>query len=448
MHITTKKGLELPLAGRPEQAVSGSSPVQSVALLADDYHRLKPDLRVAEGDRVIRGQTLFEDKNNPGVPFTSPACGTVAVIHRGARRRLQSIVIRIEGDEQCSFTSWPRSALNDLDEPTIREQLLASGLWTAFRTRPFSRVPARESIPMAIFITAIDTNPLAADPDVTVRACLDAFTDGVRVISKLTKGSVYVCVAPGIANSLPQIDGVDVVTFRGPHPAGLVGTHVHFLNPVHQKGSVWHLNCQDVIAIGKLFTTGRLDVNRIIALAGPHMRKPRLIRAPIGASIDDLVTGELREGSCRVVSGSVLSGRRAAGPIAFLGRYHLQVCALAESTQRQFLGWLAPGRRKFSATRMFASSLFPKRPIEMTTSQQGSPRAMVPIGSYEKVMPLDILITPLLKALLINDTETARELGCLELDEEDLALCAFVCCSKYQFGEALRDTLTVIETSG
>jgi Na+-transporting NADH:ubiquinone oxidoreductase subunit A len=448
MHITIKKGLELPLAGRPEQAVFGASPVRSAALLADDYHGVKPDLNVAEGDRVIRGQTLFEDSNNPGVPFTAPACGTVAAIHRGARRRLQSIVIRVEGDEQCSFTCWPRSALNDLEGSTIREQLLASGLWTAFRTRPFSGVPAPESTPNAIFITAIDTNPLAADPNVVIRACLDAFSDGVRLISKLTGGRVYVCVGSGITNSLPQIDGIHVVTFRGPHPAGLVGTHVHFLNPVHSRGSVWHLNYQDVIAIGKLFTTGRLDLNRVVSLAGPRVRKPRLIRAPVGASIDDLVAGELREGSCRVVSGSILSGRRAAGPNAFLGRYHLQVCALEETSQREFLGWLAPGRRKFSATRMFASSLFRRRPIEMTTSQHGSPRAMVPIGSYERVMPLDVLITPLLKALLINDTETARELGCLELDEEDLALCAFVCCSKYEFGEALRDTLTVIETNG
>lgn len=447
MHVRIRKGLDLPLAGRPEQVVTESHPVQSVALLTDDYHRLKPDLHVVEGDRVLRGQTLFEDRNNPGVPFTSPASGSVLSIHRGARRRLQSIVIGVEGDEQCPLASWHRRALDDLDQSTIRKHLLASGLWTAFRTRPFSRVPGPDSVPDAIFVTAIDTNPLAPSPDLVICARQDAFADGVRLISKLTEGKLYVCASSATVDGLPRDDGVQLVTFGGPHPAGLAGTHIHFLNPVHSGGSVWHLNYQDVIAIGTLFTSGRLDVSRIVSLAGPHVRRPRLISVPIGANIDDLVAGELREGGCRVISGSVLSGRRAAGPNRFLGRYHLQVCALTETSQRDFLGWLAPGRRKFSETRMFASSLFPKQPIEMTTSQQGSPRAMVPIGSYEKVMPLDILITPLLKALLVNDTDTAHELGCLEFDEEDLALCAFVCCSKYQFGEALRDTLAHLEAS-
>jgi Na+-transporting NADH:ubiquinone oxidoreductase subunit A len=244
------------------------------------------------------------------------------------------------------------------------------------------------------------------------------------------------------------MEGVEKVAFCGPHPAGLVGTHVHFLAPVGHDRVVWHLNYQDVIAIGRLFTTGRLDLSRIVSLAGPGVRNPRLLRVPLGVHIEELLRGELLDGPSRSISGSVLSGRRAAGPEAYLGRYHLQVSVLGEQSSRKFLGWLAPGKNQFSASRMFLSSLLPKRHFEMTTSQHGSPRALVPIGSFEKVMPLDILITPLLRALLVNDTETALALGCLELAEEDLALCSFVCCSKYNYGEALRDILATVERTG
>lgn len=448
MLIKIKRGLDVPIAGEPVQVVTDSVAVRSVALVASDYIGLKPDLLVAEGDRVRLGQPVFEDRGMPGVGFTAPACGTVVAIHRGARRRLQSVVIRCEGDEQQTYESWPSTALRELDRQTVRENLLTSGLWTAFRSRPFGRVPHPDSVPAAILITAIDTNPLAANADVVIASSSDAFKDGVHVVSKLTDGELYVCAAPGSPTLQPLNERIQSVAFSGPHPAGLVGTHIHHLVPVDQYKTVWHLNYQDVIAIGRLFTTGQLDVSRIVSLAGPQVRRPRLVRTPLGAHIDDLVGGDLREGACRIVSGSVLSGRRAAGAVAYLGRYHLQVSVLIEQSHREFLGWLAAGRDKYSASRLFVSSVLRKRRFDMTTSQNGSPRAMVPIGSFEKVMPLDILITPLLKALLVNDTETAQALGCLELDEEDLALCSFVCCSKYNYGEALRDTLATIEKTG
>jgi Na+-transporting NADH:ubiquinone oxidoreductase subunit A len=211
---------------------------------------------------------------------------------------------------------------------------------------------------------------------------------------------------------------------------------------------VWHLGYQDVLAIGRLFTTGRLDVERVVALGGPMVNDPRMVRTRLGANTEELMAGELLSGKARIVSGSVLSGRRAAGWARFLRRYHVQVCALAEGSPREFLSWIKPGFGKYSAIPAYAGSMLKRRRRAFTTSQNGSPRAMVPIGNFEPVMPLDILPAPLLRALIVRDTDTAQALGCLELDEEDLALCSFVCPSKYDYGDALRATLTQIEKEG
>ncbi len=446
--IRIRKGLDIPIAGEPKQSVESSPPVCAVALLGRDYIGLKPDLRVAVGDRVRLGQPLFEDRSNPGVQFTAPASGTIAAIHRGPRRRLESVVIDRHENGQRAFEAWPRSALDGLGRSAIRQNLQASGLWTAFRTRPYGRVPQLASEPAAIFVTALDTNPLAADPRVIIATEPEAFADGLRIVRQLTDGTVYVCSAPGPMIQCVPEEGIESVAFEGPHPAGLVGTHIHCLHPVDAHDTVWHVNYQDVMAIGRLFVTGHLDTTRIVSLAGPHVRHPRLVSVPVGAHVDEVLAGELKEGPYRIVSGSPLSGRRAAGAEAYLGRYHLQLSVLGEAIEREFLGWLMPGWRKFSATRMFVSSLFRHRRFDLTTSQHGSPRAMVPIGTFEKVMALRILITPLLKALLVNDTETAKSLGCLALEEEDLALCSFVCCSKYDYGAALRDTLATLEETG
>jgi Na+-transporting NADH:ubiquinone oxidoreductase subunit A len=268
------------------------------------------------------------------------------------------------------------------------------------------------------------------------------------VLSRLTSGKVYVAKAPGAPIPGAELPSVVTEEFAGPHPAGLVGTHIHFLAPVSTERSIWHLNYQDVIAIGRLFTTGRLSTERVIALGGPAVLRPRLIRTRLGASTNALIRNELHPGESRVISGSILSGHHAAGGAAFLGRYHLQISVLREGREREFFGWLTPGINKFSASNVFVSSLFKGHRFDLTTSQNGSPRAMVPIGSYERVMPLDILPTQLLRALVVKDTDTAQALGCLELDEEDLALCTFVDTGKYDFGPILRENLNQIMREG
>jgi len=444
-----KKGLDIPIAGAPEQIIDEAPAVRSVALVGRDYVGMKPSMLVNEGDRVKLGQPLFTDKKNPGVTHNAPGSGVITAINRGAKRALQSVVIRLEGDEEETFASYEPKALAQLSADQVKENLLSSGLWTGMRTRPYSKVPEPDTTPHSIFVTAIDTRPLAPKPEVIVREYRQDFVDGLTVLSRLSAGPVFVCKAQDADIPIPDNDQIKLCAFAGPHPAGLVGTHIHFLDPVGTTKTVWHLGYQDVIAYGKLFTTGRIWTERTISLAGPPVLKPRLLRTRMGANTDDLLENQLKNIDCRPISGSILGGRRALGTESYLGRYHVQLSVLAEGYDRELLGWIEPGRNKYSMLNVFISSLSRKaQKFALTTNQNGSPRAMVPVGNYEKVMPLDILPTQLLRYLLVRDTDMAQALGCLELDEEDLALCSFVCLGKYDYGPVLRENLTRIEKEG
>ncbi len=450
MQFKIEKGLDIPITGEPEQVIEKGNKIGSVALLGTEYVGMKPKMYVKEGDTVKLGQVLFADKKNPGVNFTAPGAGVVKAINRGAKRILQSVVIELKGDEQETFTQYKASELAGLSSEQVRENLLKSGLWTRFRARPYGKIPAVDSVPNSIFVTAMDSNPLAADPAVVIKEREQDFSRGLQIVSRLTEGKVYLCKASDAKISAGDCDAVTVAGFSGPHPAGLPGTHIHFIDPVHIDKSVWHLDYQAVIAIGALFATGKLDVERVVALAGPSVRKPRLLRTRVGANITDLVKGELEEGDNRVVSGSVLYGHRAADWAAYLGCYHLQVSALKEGRQREFFGWIVPGDDKYSALNVYTSSKDRKlgRKFPLTTDKNGSNRAIVPVGVYETVMPMDILPTPLLKALVVGDTDQAQLLGCLELLEEDMSLLTFVDPGKHDFGPVLRANLTKIEKEG
>lgn len=444
--IKIKHGLDLPITGAPVQRIEAARPVRSVAVIGFDYHGMKPTMEVQVGDRVKLGQVLFSDKKAPGVQYTAPAAGVVSAIHRGDKRVLQSVVIDVEGDEQITFEAFAATQLANVGASKVREILQQSGLWTALRTRPFSKVPAADAQPSSIFVTAMDTHPLAADPAVVIAEYATDFEHGLQVLGNLAK--VFLCKAAG--SNLPgeQLSQVQAHAFAGPHPAGLAGTHIHFLDPVSANKSVWSLNYQDVIAIGKLFTTGQLWAERVVALAGPVVEQPRLLRTRLGANLSELTAGELQAGVNRVISGSVLGGRTAQGAFAFLGRYHLQVSCLAEGNDREMLHYLRAGVNKHSVMNIFVSKLLAAKKFAFSTTTNGSPRAMVPVGNYEAVMPLDILPTQLLRYLIVGDTEMAQKLGCLELDEEDLALCTYVCAGKYEYGPILRDNLARIEKEG
>ena len=442
-----KKGLDLPVSGQPAQSIYPGSPVNSVALLGDDYVGMKPTMLVKEGDRVKLGQPLFEDKKTAGVIHTSPGCGTVKAINRGEKRKFESIEIDLDGDDQETFEKY--DALGSVDRDQTEALLVKSGLWTAFRTRPFSRVPELGSEPNSIFVTAMDTSPLAADAKVIMEQNKDLFVNGLTVISKLTRGKTYVCTAPDSGAPGENIPDVQIEEFAGPHPAGLPGTHMHLVDPVNFNKTNWHIGYQDVIAIGHLFTTGTIMTERVISVAGPRVGKPALYKTRVGACLDDVIgVAEPDLDNARLISGSIVSGRQSAPLVNYLGRFHSQVCLLEEGTKREFLGWQMPGFDKFSTTRVYGGSWLKNKLFPLTTSTGGSKRAMVPIGSYEQVMPLDILPTQLLRSLIVGDTEEAQLLGALELAEDDLALCTFVCPGKYEYGSILRENLTTIEKEG
>jgi Na+-transporting NADH:ubiquinone oxidoreductase subunit A len=444
-----RRGLNLPLAGEPQQVIHGAHPVMHVAVLGDDFVGLKPTFHVQPGDRVGRGQLLFEDKRLPGVRHTAPAAGTVAAIHRGERRAFQSLVIEVGAedrpDAQLRFRAYTGQVPDRLTADDVRALLLESGLWTALRTRPYSRVAAPDDTPYALYITAIDTRPHAPAVDTVLADRQDDFAVGVACLAKLSGGKTHVCVAPATRLQLPALSGVEVHRFEGPHPAGNAGTHIHLLSPVDLQRQVWHIGYQDVAAVGRLFSTGQLDVERVVALAGPVVNEPRLLRTRLGASLDRLTLGELAPGPQRVISGSVLDGRTAMGAVhGYLGRYHLQVSALAEAVEREFFGWITPGADKFSLWGVVLGAVSGRK-LALNTTTNGGSRAMVPIGSFERVVPLDLMPTFLLRALLMKDDERAEALGALELDEEDLALCTFVCPGKAEYGPLLRAALTRIE---
>jgi len=444
--ITIKKGLDVPVVGSPQQVIHDGPAIKTVATLGEEFVGMRPTMFVKTGDRVQKGQVLFEDKKNPGVKFTAQASGVVKEINRGEKRVLQSVVIDVDGDEQITFNSYAANELASLSREDVVSNLVNSGLWTALRTRPFSKVPAIDSTPTAIFVSAMDTNPLAANPEVIINEQSEAFKQGLVILSRLTSGEVFVSKAPSA--NIPVEGNVSVNEFSGKHPAGLVGTQIHFLRPVNANTFVWHIGYQDVIAYGKLFTSGEIDTSRVISIAGPAAKNPRLIRTVLGANTAELSAGESLDGELRVVSGSLLLGSIASAVHGYLGRYHVQLSLILEGREKELIGYMYPGPNKFSVTRAYMSHFFPKKLFSMTTTTNGSVRAMVPIGNFERVMPLDILPTMLLRDLCAGDTDGAQQLGALELDEEDLALCTFVCPGKTDYGVILRDCLTTIEKEG
>ena len=414
--------------------------------MGSDYLGLKPRLAVQEGDVVAAGTPVFANKDTAAAQVVSPVAGRVKAVNRGARRVLISVEIEVDpaAAEPLDFSAVGDAATAE----GLAERLCAAGLWTSFRTRPYSKVPDPESRPAALYVTAMESEPLAADAALIIKEQKEAFAAGLKAVAMLSEGKTYLCQGAGEALPGADLSGVEAASFEGPHPAGLAGTHMHFLEPPSASKTVWSIGYQDVIAIGHLLMTGKINSERVIALSGPLVGQPRLIRTIQGASMADLTAGEIDTSvPVRMISGSILSGRAGEGADGYLGRYARQVTVIEEDQKQIPMGWIRPMGSKY-AVQPVLGSLFSKKLYALTSNLNGGRRAMVPTGTFEELMPQDFLPTQLLRALLVMDTDQAQALGALELDEEDLGLVGFACPAKYEYGLALRDSLTKIEKEG
>lgn len=445
-NFSLSRGLDVPIEGSPNQVIFKGNNPSTLAVKGNDFNGLKPKMLVSEGDEVEKGTPLFCHKDYPEILFVSPCKGTVQAINRGERRVLLSVVIKVESLSEKSINFVEKNTPIASEKEFVKNCLLQSGLWTSFLTRPYSKVPDPLTKPSSIFITALDTEPLCPDPDIIIEDNLEAFQEGIRKIKMLTEGKVFVCSKE---ENKYIVDDCETHTFKGPHPAGLAGTHMHFLDPPNSSKTVWSIGYQDVISVGKLFLSGFLETEKIVSICGPLAKNPRLVRTFEGASLKDLLDNEfLNDDLCRVISGSVLSGSIADDKLSYLGKFSRQVTLIHEDREKIPFGWIKPQPNKFSVMPVLISALKSSKLFNLTSNLNGGRRAMVPTGVFETLMPQDYLPTQLLRSLLVMDTDTAQSLGALELDEEDLALSTFACPAKYEYGSALRDCLQQIEKEG
>ena len=431
--IKISKGLDLPISGAPLNIVSDEPKVSSVAVLSNDFVGMKPTMLVKEGDSVKAGQKIFEDKKNIGVFYTSPCGGIVRNINRGDKRKFLSIELDIDDtNEEFKFFDMGNTS-NE-----IKECLINSGYWNCFRTRPFNRTPNVNDVPSAIFINCCDSNPLSMDPYNIISVNEADFREGLRVLSQLFKCNM---------NLTYQNDNFDISNedfeyfqFKGPHPSGLSSTHISKIYPVNINRTVWTINYQDIISIGFLKKNNKIRTSKLISLGGPSVHEPSLLNVRVGGNIDEICAGKLKPNS-RIISGSVLHGHESEGVMNYLGFYDSQISAIPDEVNNIFMNWLMPGSSLHSKLNVFISSFIKPKNFIFNTSIGGGDRAIVPISSYEEVIPMDILVTQLLKALVVSDIDMAVDLGMLELVPEDLALCSYVCPSKYDYSSILMDNL-------
>jgi len=448
MTIKITKGLNLSLEGEINHHVlpEVKSLTSRVAILGKDFHGIRPTMFVSEGQQVTQGEKLFEDKKNPGYFHLSPVNGTISEINRGDRRSFLSMVIEQSNDD----TSFEVDTTFDKTNEQVLNFLNNFGLLGLFRTRPFSKVPLVGSLPNKIFISLIDSNPLSFDPTLVLRENLEAFNKGLEIISYLPKEEIHIGIAENNSLDLYKSENINYHMFSGPHPIGLVGTQIHKISPASLANQIWTIGYQELIKIGRTILRGYQSNEKYISISGPQVFNPEILLTNSGACVDELTAGKLKEEDNRLISGSVLCGHICEGSLAYISSFSNQLTVIREANQddREFLNWLRPEIKKHSSLRMFFASAIKNYKYNLTSALNGGFRAIVPVGVYEDIFPMNLMITQLLKAIITEDTELAQSLGVLELDEEDLALCTYSCPSKYDYGLILRNILEKIEKDG
>lgn len=440
--IKIKKGLNIKMNGQAEKIYVKAPRAKTFAIKPVDWHGLTPKIIPKLCDQVKVGTPIFYDKYHPEIKFTSPVSGILLSINRGERRRIIEVVV--EDDGKDTPETFLKGDPAQLKREQIVENLLESGLWPMIRQRPYSVIARPTRIPKSIFISAFDTSPLAPDYDFLLKDMEEDFQWGVNVLKQLTEGKVHLNLDgryPSI-RTLSNIEGVEINRFKGPHPAGNVGIQIHNLDPINKGELVWTVKPQDVVAIGRLFKTGKYDPSVVVALTGSRVEKPLYFKTIRGTAVAPLLENNLLEGENRVISGNVLNGLRIDSEKGHVGFSDSQLTVIPEGNHYELFGWIKPGFKKFSLSRSFASTwLAPNRSFELDTNYHGGERAFVMTGEYEKVLPMDIYPMQLLKAILVNDIDKMEQLGIYEVDEEDLSLCEVVCTSKTPVTKILREGL-------
>ncbi|MCK6618227.1 MAG: Na(+)-translocating NADH-quinone reductase subunit A [Cyclobacteriaceae bacterium] len=450
--IRLKKGFDINLAGKAASTIASLDQPETFAVKPTDFHGIyMPKPVVKEGDQVKAGSVLFHDKKNEQIVFTAPVSGEVVEIKRGEKRKLLEIKILADKNiEYLSFNRYSVSELAGLTREKALEQLLASGVWVNIIQRPFGVVADPAEKPKSIFISAFDSGPLAPDYNILFKGQEQFFQAGIDVLKKFTPGPVHVNVHSGreISPVFSQVKGVELNKFSGPHPSGCVGVQIHHLDPVNKGNVVWTINPQGVIQIGKLFLNGVYDASRIIAVAGSEVKNPQYYKTYTGACVKKFLDNNLKQNHVRVVSGNVLTGT-SIGPEGYIGFFDHLVTVIPEGDYYEFLGWIKPTVNKISFQRAFGllSFLTPKKEFVADSNTRGEPRAFVQTGVFEKVTPMDILPTYLIKAIIAEDYDEMEALGIYEVIEEDLALCEFVDVSKHNVQEILREGIDLIRNS-
>jgi Na+-transporting NADH:ubiquinone oxidoreductase subunit A len=440
--VKLKKGLDIRLKGRADRILNPEVGSHLYAIKPVDFPGLTPKLNVRIGDKVMAGSPLFHNKLIPEVVFSSPVSGTVVEIKRGDRRILLEVVVERQGEEYIDFGKADPTAIS---REEIKEKLLKSGLWPVVRQRPYHIVASHTDNPKAIFISAFDSAPLAPDYNFIFDNSTDShFMTGMRALKRLTDGSLHLCInGKSEPSEILSNAPAEIEKFSGPHPAGNVGIHIHHIDPVNKGETVWYVNPQDVIAIGRLFEEGKYNHDRIIALTGSEVIRPQYYKVRSGASIHPIVKENIKPGNKRFISGNVLTGTKIEAD-GFLGFYDSQLTVIPEGDYYEFFGWMMPGINKFSFYKTFASKLFPKKEYSLDTNFHGGERAFVMTGKYEQVVPMDIYPMQLLKAILAEDIDLMENLGIYEIAEEDFALCEYICPSKIEIQSIVRKGLDLM----
>ena len=438
--IRIKKGLDIKLIGTAEKITTNSSLSSVYAVQPEDFHGITPKLVAKEGAEVKAGDTLFYDKSDERILFSSPVSGKVSEVIRGARRRVMAV--KITADAKQTHKDFGVQDVDKMSAEEVKNHLFASGCWPFIKQRPYDVVANPDQAPKAIFISAHATAPLAADLEYTLADKVQELQTAITAVSKLTEGKVHFSIG---ANSIfENLSGVELHRVSGPHPSGNVGTQIAQLDPINKGEFVWVVTPQDLVVIGELLLTGKLNLERTIALTGSQFKNPQYIKAIAGASISDLVTDNLNVENTRIISGNVLSGKQidASG---FLGYYDNQITAIPEGDDYEFFGWNKPVFNKISPSRALTFSwLTPNKKYDLNTNTNGEHRAFVVTGSYENVFPLDIYPMQLLKAFMIQDLDEMEALGGYEVAPEDFALTEFICVSKQPHQKIIREGLDLM----